>query len=80
MAKKREAEEAVDLLRDHVARRKEIELASNGLIILEATYGVLDSDDSTRFIDVTSRLYPCFLRPLSNDHVSMFNKYRSRVS
>lgn len=58
-AKKVEAQEAISLLTDYATKRKEIELASQGLVILEATYGLhrdagrADALES-RVIDVTS--------------------------
>lgn len=57
--RKKEAEDAVALLREHVMKRLEVERANSGLIILEATYGVLDTpsaEGDERTMDVTIAL------------------------
>lgn len=59
--KKQEATEAVSLLSDHAHRRMETEKARNGLVVVQAMYGVLDAVDNTvpkdspdiRWLDVT---------------------------
>lgn len=40
--KRKEAEEAVTLMRDSVEKRKEIEVLANGLVITKAVYGQLE--------------------------------------
>ncbi|ORY73064.1 hypothetical protein BCR35DRAFT_293884 [Leucosporidium creatinivorum] len=61
--KRTEAAEAVALLQEHVRRKVEAERLSNGLVIEEAIYGVLesigdktDAEEDQRWLDVTVAL------------------------
>lgn len=61
--RRKEAEDAVQLLREHAERKQQDERRKNGLVIDEAWYGVLDSSGDDK-LDVTGS--PSYLGELTD--------------